>query len=173
MPKLNDTQLLLLVHAAQRDSGSFYPLPDTLNGATRATTAITSLVKLGMAEQRETTNNAAVSRTEEDQRFGVFITPAGLEAIGVARTGNEDRVDRPTTPLAVEPKAKLASKTDAVLTLLRRDQGATLPELIEATGWLPHTTRAALTGLRKRGHTVARGKRDEVTCYTIAVAAQA
>ena len=25
---------------------------------------------------------------------------------------------------------------------------------MEATGWLPHTTRAALTGLRKRGYAV-------------------
>ena len=30
----------------------------------------------------------------------------------------------------------------------------TLAELIAATGWLPHTTRAALTGLRKRGYAV-------------------
>jgi site-specific DNA recombinase len=36
--------------------------------------------------------------------------------------------------------------------LLQRDCGATLEELIAATDWLPHTTRAALTGLRKRGY---------------------
>src|SRR6202030_318431 len=29
-------------------------------------------------------------------------------------------------------------------------------DLTQATGWLPHTTRAALTGLRKRGYTVIR-----------------
>jgi hypothetical protein len=34
--------------------------------------------------------------------------------------------------------------------------GATLDELVAATNWLPHTTRAALTGLRRRGH--------EITC---------
>lgn len=52
-----------------------------------------------------------------------------------------------------EPKAEAASrgpsKIDGVIALLSREQGATLAELIEATGWLPHTTRAALTGLRK------------------------
>jgi hypothetical protein len=48
-----------------------------------------------------------------------------------------------------------------------------MPELIEATGWLPHTTRAALTGLRKKGHAIARGKRDDATCYTLAGPAQA
>jgi Protein of unknown function (DUF3489) len=33
---------------------------------------------------------------------------------------------------------------------------ARLPTLIEAIGWLPHTTRAALTGLHKRGYAIAR-----------------
>jgi hypothetical protein len=51
-----------------------------------------------------------------------------------------------------------------VVELLSRESGATLAEL---TGWLPHTTRAALTGLRKKGHKVAKAKRGEVTCYAI------
>ena len=38
---------------------------------------------------------------------------------------------------------------------LTRDQGATLKEVAAAMGWLPHTTRAALTGLRRRGYAVA------------------
>ena len=54
-----------------------------------------------------------------------------------------------------------------MLALLQRDGGVTLAELIEATGWLPHTTRAALTGLRKKGHAVDRVKRDGTTCYCI------
>jgi hypothetical protein len=34
--------------------------------------------------------------------------------------------------------------------------GATLAALVKATGWLPHTTRAALTGLRKKGFGIQR-----------------
>lgn len=68
-------------------------------------------------------------------------------------------------------KAKLptkpASKIGMVADLLRTKGGATLAELVAATGWLPHTTRAALTGLRKKGHVIAKGKRDDATCYTI------
>jgi hypothetical protein len=33
--------------------------------------------------------------------------------------------------------------------------------LIAATGWLAHTTRAALTGLRKRGYAVAIDRSDD------------
>ena len=42
-----------------------------------------------------------------------------------------------------------------------RDHGATIDELIAATGWLAHTTRAALTGLRKRGYAVAIDRSDD------------
>jgi len=38
---------------------------------------------------------------------------------------------------------------------------------VAATGWLPHTTRAALTGLRKKGHAIARDRVEGVTRYAI------
>jgi DNA-binding IclR family transcriptional regulator len=63
------------------------------------------------------------------------------------------------------------SKISVVLDLLRREQGSTLAELVKATGWLPHTTRAALTGLRKKGHTIEKSTRDGGTVYRIAPAA--
>jgi hypothetical protein len=50
------------------------------------------------------------------------------------------------------------SKQAVIVKLMSRPKGATLDEMIEATEWLPHTTRAALTGLRKRGMTVERVK---------------
>ena len=48
-----------------------------------------------------------------------------------------------------------------MLDLLTREEGATLDDLMAATGWLPHTTRAALTGFRKRAYAVARNKDGE------------
>jgi hypothetical protein len=55
---------------------------------------------------------------------------------------------------ALTPRA--GSKLGRVIDLLQRPDGATILLLMEATGWLPHTTRAALTGLRKRGYAVVR-----------------
>ena len=69
----------------------------------------------------------------------------------------------PTTAIPPRP-----SKQAIVLELLRRAEGASLDELIAATGWLPHSTRAALTGLRKKGHAIERSKTDERTSYRIA-----
>ena len=48
------------------------------------------------------------------------------------------------------------SKLALVIEHLQRADGATIIDLTQATGWLPHTTRAALTGLRKRGYGVIR-----------------
>jgi hypothetical protein len=57
---------------------------------------------------------------------------------------------------APRPTSKIAS----VIGLLSRVEGATLADLIAATDWLPHTTRAALTGLRKRGYTLVLDRKD-------------
>ena len=73
--------------------------------------------------------------------------------------------------LAKPDKAPRVTKSATVIALLQRERGATLAEMIEATGWLPHTTRAALTGLKKKGHVIVRDKRGDVTCYCIAPAA--
>jgi DNA-binding IclR family transcriptional regulator len=50
-----------------------------------------------------------------------------------------------------------------VIALLQRDTGATLGELVAATGWLAHTTRAALTGLRHKGFVLDKRKREDGT----------
>jgi DNA-binding MarR family transcriptional regulator len=55
-------------------------------------------------------------------------------------------------------QVRAGSKQARIVNLMSRPKGATLDELIEATEWLPHTTRAALTGLRKRGFALERIK---------------
>jgi len=69
---------------------------------------------------------------------------------------------------ASQSHPRKGSKIAAVIGLLERKQGATLDELTSATGWLPHSARAALTGLRKKGHDVARKTRGDLSCYHIA-----
>lgn len=62
-----------------------------------------------------------------------------------------------------------SSKLGIVLGLLEAPGGATLAQLVKVTAWLPHSTRAALTGLRKRGFAVVGTKTeaDRVTRYRI------
>nr|WP_221234884.1 DUF3489 domain-containing protein [Sphingomonas aerophila] len=146
------------------------PLPASLAEGSRATKAITALLAEALVEERETSVVSDVHRTDGDLSFGLYVTPAGLAAIGVEGSGDDQAGAGDTAPplSASAPAGPRQSKTSAVLALLARDEGATLPELIDATGWLPHTTRAALTGLRKKGHSIARSKREGITCYRIA-----
>ena len=92
--------------------------------------------------------------------------------------------DRAKVGRKLLPQAELAAATDkteavpqsrskisGVIELLQRSEGATLDEMVTATGWLAHTTRAALTGLKKKGHVIARGKRGDITCYFLTASA--
>jgi hypothetical protein len=64
------------------------------------------------------------------------------------------------------------TKQALIIGLLQRTEGATLADLVAATGWLPHTTRAALTRLRQAGHVLDKSKGETgATVYRIAAPA--
>ena len=61
------------------------------------------------------------------------------------------------------------SKLDQVEALLKAPEGASLAELMSATGWQQHSVRGALAGaIKKRGHSVASEKVDGVRRYRLA-----
>lgn len=68
------------------------------------------------------------------------------------------------------PTTKPQTKADLILRLLRREEGATLQQLVAASGWLPHTTRAALTGIKRKGHLLSSEKVEGVRTYRVAPA---
>ena len=62
--------------------------------------------------------------------------------------------------------AKAPSKLDQVEGLLRRENGASIAEMVEATGWQQHSVRGAMAGaLKKRGLTIRSEKIDGVRRY--------
>ena len=66
-------------------------------------------------------------------------------------------------------KPKPHTKSDIVIALLSRGKGASIDEICEATQWQKHSTRAFLTGLRKKGIVIIREQRgEEGTVYRIA-----
>ena len=73
----------------------------------------------------------------------------------------------PVRSQAVAPRA--GTKISEVVAALETDAGATIDEIVASTGWLPHTARAALTGLRKRGYAIASDRSDRAggTVYRI------
>jgi hypothetical protein len=176
MTKLTDIQAILLTLGAQRDDGSLLPPPDTLQNKTSPVRkAIGQLIKRTFAAEVQVTDAAKAWREEGDLRFGAIITEAGKQAIGISEQPSPNATGDGPKPSddangegpAVEPQTapRPASKQGMVLQMLERKEGASLDELVEATGWLPHTTRAALTGIRKRGVTFDKFKVDGVTRY--------
>ncbi len=73
--------------------------------------------------------------------------------------------DQKTQADTADSKFKAPTKQQKVAGLLLRDEGATLDQMIAATGWLPHTTRAALTGLKKKGFAISSDKFEGVRTY--------
>jgi len=62
---------------------------------------------------------------------------APLKAEPTPRTTNANKP-------ATAPRG--GSKTDKILSLLKRPSGVTLTELVKATGWQPHSVRGLLSG---------------------------
>ena len=97
-----------------------------------------------MTRGRTTTTSAAAVTTEPSQ------TPPSDAASGQRRT-----------------------KQAVIIGLLQRPAGATVADLVAATGWLPHTTRAALTRLRQAGHVLDKATGETGAVYRIAKSARA
>lgn len=170
MAKLTDTQLVILSAAAKREDGNLLPLPRSLKvDKASATGALKSIFKSGLAAERVTAEAAQAWREEKDgSHLALIITPAGLEAIGVApETGGPSRAakpnaakkkrhssekGRPTDPAAASTAGKVrpGTKLAALVELLGRKQGGTLGEAIEATGWQAHSVRGAISGTLKK-----------------------
>ena len=95
---------------------------------------------------------------------------------GIIETATSDPAPASATvahaPVA-NAQPRVGSKQALLVEMISKPEGATIDALIDATGWLPHTTRAALTGLRKRGFAIQRvAQQDAPSIYVIeAVAA--
>lgn len=182
--KLTDTQKLLLSAAAEREDRCLV-MPTTLKGGA-ARKVVAKLIDAAFAKEIVAKLAMPVWRREDEtgRSYALRATAAGAKAVGgekaavrdeptpsstsrleVAETRSEEEDEnvRAKTPIvATSPSApRVGTKIAQVVVFLNRDSGATLEELVAATGWLPHTTRAALTGLRKRGYVVSIDRSDE------------
>ena len=198
--KLSETQIALLNSASQReDRYALPPKGSKLNQARKAAAKLieTGLLREVQAKKdapfwkRE---------EETGHAYALKLTAAGIKAIaGERQIGDGAGEERqpgdagrrsgagckagsstkaveaderePGPAISTSSTAPRAgTKINEVIAMLGRWDGATIGELIAATGWLPHTTRAALTGLRKRGYELILDRSDRArgSIYRIA-----
>ncbi len=195
--KLTDTQLALLNAASQRED--HYLTPPSGSRLASAKKSVAKLLKEGLIREIQARKDAPVWRRDgdADQAFALKLTAAGLKAIAAGLDAGDDEATRQTQgdePVKLESAAegidvthaepelesskesslpripRAGTKISTVIEMLERDAGATIEELVIATGWLPHTTRAALTGLRKRGFEIDRRKAKDQSAGAYVIA---
>jgi len=172
MPKLTDTQLVILSAAARRQDGTVLPLPRSLKvNKAAAATLLKSLLKKGLLEEKPATRISEAWRENDGgQRMMLVITDTGLQAIGVDADEKASKQSRSTKtrakkprrrivqkPITATPKGKKSqtaarqgTKQALLIDLLKRKKGATIEEIVEATGWQPHSVRGAISGTLKK-----------------------
>jgi len=178
MPKLTDTQLVILSTASQRDDGAALPLPKSIKlQGSAVSRVLKSLMNKDLLAEQSAGNNAAAWRESKDgQRLTLVITDAGRATIGAEQDAQIDsqptRATAPTTkrshhqgrsaigskrstkskPKATASRASIRSSTKQALLvgLLQRKEGATTAEAVKATGWQPHSVRGAISGTLKK-----------------------
>jgi hypothetical protein len=106
---------------------------------------LTSLLKRGLLEEAPAGEGDHAWWDKKDGKpLALKVTDAGCEAVGIAA---------PPQPVADAPAAKTfraGTKQATLIALLQRPEGATLEEMVAATGWLSHTVRGAMAGALKK-----------------------
>ena len=180
---LSDTALVLLGRAADSKNQMILPIPKTVKAHGKALERVLqSLLNRGFVEEVPVGLADEAWRSDHDGRYSLRITSAGLKAIGVPAlvSGLESEPAGATAGPTATPEPKPAatprpgSKQARLIALLMQPNGKSIDELSQEFGWLPHTTRAVISGLRKSGHVVTRAKRDDgQTLYRIEARAEA
>ena len=150
MPKLTDTQLVILSAAAKRKDGAVLPTPKSLKvKGTALTKTLEALHKRGLLEEKAASRQAAAWREAEDGRpMMLIITEAGLQAIDGAPAGDVGRQPTSTRTHTRKPRAKRKSVAKP-----KREKSASTAR--------PGTKQALLIGLLKRKRGAAIVGRDE------------
>ena len=161
----SDTQSLILSRAATRPGNLALPLPEGLVGAA-AKMVVGKMIARGWLEEVEANlrrSEPMWRETGDGHGTTLVATEAGLEAIGIepvvasavvsARRAKPkaEPVQAPDDTYTAKPVAiRTGTKQAQIIAMLQRPDGATVAEMVEATGWLAHTVRGSISGALKK-----------------------
>jgi hypothetical protein len=152
--RLNDKQRALLEAAAKNEGGSVFPLKDGEVLTAGLKRSLNVLLKRGLLEERAapaSLEQDEIWREEDDAAYTLVLSGMGLQAITPDDApGSEDDTSSTKAANGEAPSSRNATKQDQVLSLLCREDGASLTEIEEATGWQRHSVRGFLSGTVKK-----------------------
>lgn len=153
MTRLTDTQRVILSAASQRTDRLALPLPKSLKGGA-AHKVINALIKKGLLKEVKANRklgDPVWREGDESHGLTLIITEAGFAAIGTEAEPRKNKAQKQEPKRnSTERKTREGTKQALVIEMLRRSEGATIAEIVEATGWLSHTARGALAGALKK-----------------------
>ena len=172
--KLSDSQLVILSKAAQSENRCVHPVPNSLavqGGALNQ--VLKSLLNRGLIAEALATVGEDIWRTDIDEnRYKLVITDTGLAAIGIAdETGPPgEAVDEKIQSAHGAEARRRGTVCELFLERLRQSDGASLEDLVAATGWQAHSVRGFISATLKKklGLNVISERLDGVRRYRIA-----
>lgn len=178
LPKLTDTQSIILSAAAQRPENIALPLPNGLAGAA-AKMAVSKMIEHGWLQEADANlrrNEPLWRETGDGHGTTLVATEAGLLAIGielvVAQTmaglqgqgarGAPSDTSSETCGSVKCPAHREGTKQAKLIALLKRPSGASIVDIAELTNWQAHSIRGAISGglSRKLGLTIISEKSE-------------
>jgi hypothetical protein len=175
--ELSETQRTILGAACAREDRMIFPVTAPIKGGAVGN-VLKSLLKRDLIEEVVAEDETTVWRHDEERGpITLRATDLGLAALGddapTAPTGRNDadgdqkgpasETDAHAAPAGARRRVRADTKQAVVIDMLRRPEGATIAELVAATGWQPHTVRGAFAGALKKklGLTITSEKEDE------------
>jgi hypothetical protein len=166
MTKLTETQTNILTAGAQRPENFALPLPKGLAGAA-AKMAVNRMIALGWLQEVEANlrrGEPLWRETGDGHGMTLVVTEAGLLAIGIepvvvkATTAIHNDVAETPKP----PTQRAGTKQAMLIAMLQGPGGASITEIVAATGWQAHTVRGSIAGaLKKKLGLVVTSKKAE------------
>ena len=145
--QLSDAQAVILSTACARENGAVFPVTASLKGGAVGNVC-KSLLKQGLIEEIAATDLDTVWRHDEERGpITLRATPLAYSTLGI--TDEQDDTPSAETPTAPIQRRK-GTKQETLIEMLRAEGGATIDEIVAATGWLPHTARGAISGALKK-----------------------
>jgi hypothetical protein len=156
MTKLTETQTIILSAGAQRPDNIALPLPKGLTGAA-AKMAVNRMVALGWLQEVDANirrGEPLWRETGDGHGTTLVVTDAGLLAIGiepvVVKTEAAFRDHAAKASDQKPPTQREGTKQAMLITMLQHPDGASIAEIVAATGWMGHSARGAISGVLKK-----------------------